>query len=140
MRGTKPGRRRSSGSATTRGSSRSSVADFKPPSPPRCSQLRRNWLHLGGDGGLTPTAVLSIAASVKRHGINPWCYLTHAISELPDRSVGADLADLLPDAWAKCHGETWQRVGSQRPPVTSSPAAAGRPAPPGSPGRRAGGG
>ena len=33
---------------------------------------RRNWLHLGGDGGLTPTAVLlSIAASVKRQGINP---------------------------------------------------------------------
>ena len=33
---------------------------------------RRNWLHLGGDGGLTPTAVLlGVAASVKRHGINP---------------------------------------------------------------------
>ncbi len=33
---------------------------------------RRNWLHLGGDGGLQPTAVLlSIAASVQRHGLNP---------------------------------------------------------------------
>lgn len=33
---------------------------------------RRNWLHLGGDGGLTPTAVLlTLAASVKRQGINP---------------------------------------------------------------------
>ena len=34
---------------------------------------RRNWLHLGGDGVLRPTAVLfSIAASAKRHGLNPW--------------------------------------------------------------------
>src|SRR5262249_30182884 len=29
---------------------------------------RRNWLHLGGDGALRPTAVLlSVTASVKRH-------------------------------------------------------------------------
>jgi hypothetical protein len=33
---------------------------------------RRNGLHLGEDGGLKPTAVLlSIAASVKRHGVDP---------------------------------------------------------------------
>lgn len=73
---------------------------------------RRNWLHLGGDGGLTPTAVLpSIAASVKRLGINPWAYLTHVLTELPARSAGADLADLLPDAWANTHRETLQRAG-----------------------------
>jgi transposase len=65
---------------------------------------RRNWLHLGGDGGLTPTAaLLSIAASAKRHGINPWAYLTRALNALPARPAGADLADLLPDAWAKTH-------------------------------------
>jgi hypothetical protein len=33
---------------------------------------RNNWLHIGGDGGLRPTAaLLSLAASIKRHGINP---------------------------------------------------------------------
>lgn len=59
---------------------------------------RRNWLHLGGDGGLNPTAVLlSLAASVKRHGLNPWVYLKHLLTELPARPAGADLADLLPD-------------------------------------------
>jgi transposase len=59
---------------------------------------RRNWLHLGGDGGLRPTAVLfSITASVKRHGINPWVYLKHVLSEMPSRPAGADLTDLLPD-------------------------------------------
>jgi hypothetical protein len=60
---------------------------------------RRNWLHLGGDGGLKPTAVLlSIAASVKRHGINPWVYLRRVLTEMPSRSAGADLTDLLPEA------------------------------------------
>ena len=73
---------------------------------------RRNWLHIGGDGGLWSTAVLlSLAASVKRHSINPWVYLTHALTELPTRSSGANLADLLPDAWAKSGGETRGRAG-----------------------------
>jgi hypothetical protein len=59
---------------------------------------RRNWLHLGGDGGLRPTAVLlSIAASVKRHGIDPWGYLTHVLTALPAPPAGADLTGLLPD-------------------------------------------
>jgi len=64
---------------------------------------RRNWLHMGGDGGLKPTAVLlSIAASVKRHGLDPWAYLKHVLTELPARPACADLADLLPDRWARC--------------------------------------
>jgi transposase len=63
---------------------------------------RRNWLHLGGDGGLKPTAVLlSICASIKRHGINPWVYLKHVLTELPARLPDADLTDLLPDVWAR---------------------------------------
>src|SRR5262245_4260183 len=63
---------------------------------------RRNWLHLGGDGGLKPTAVLlSICASIKRHGINPWVYLKHVLTELPARPPDADLTDLLPDVWAR---------------------------------------
>ena len=48
---------------------------------------RRNWLHLGGDGGLKPTAVLlSVSASVKRQGINPWAYLKHVLTELAGTS------------------------------------------------------
>jgi hypothetical protein len=63
---------------------------------------RRNWLHLGGDGGLRPTAVLlSVAASAKRHGANPWAYLKHLLTELPSRRPGADLSDLLPDGWTQ---------------------------------------
>jgi hypothetical protein len=59
----------------------------------------RNWLHLGGGGGLTPTAILlSIVASVNRHRINPWTYLTHLRTHLPGRTAGSDLTGLLPDA------------------------------------------
>jgi hypothetical protein len=47
---------------------------------------------------LKPTAVLlSVTASVKRHGFDPWAYLRHLLTELPARAAGADLADLLPD-------------------------------------------
>jgi transposase len=68
---------------------------------------RRNWLHVGGDGGLRPTAVLlSIAASVKRSGVNPWAYLKHVLTELPARPAGAGLADLLPDGWARAMRES----------------------------------
>ena len=63
---------------------------------------RKNWLHLGGDGALRPTAVLlSITASVKRRGLDPWAYLKHVLTELPARPAGTDLADLLPDQWAR---------------------------------------
>src|SRR5262245_39243877 len=73
---------------------------------------RRNWLHLGGDGGLKPTAVLlSISASIKRHGLDPWVYLKHVLTELPTRPPSADLTDLLPDVWAKSHGERFHRAG-----------------------------
>jgi hypothetical protein len=73
---------------------------------------RRNWLHLDRDGGLRPTAVLlSNAASVKRHGLEPWAYLTHILTELATHSSGANLADLLPDAWAKTRGGTRHRAG-----------------------------
>jgi hypothetical protein len=63
---------------------------------------RRNWLHVSGDGGLRPSTVrLSVAASGKRHGVNPWAYLKHVLTELPVRPAGAELTDLLPDAWLR---------------------------------------
>src|SRR5262249_43958024 len=72
---------------------------------------RRNWLHLGGDGGLKATAVLlSVSASIKRQGVNPWGYLKHVLTELPTRPPSADLTDLLPDVWAKSHGERCHRA------------------------------
>ena len=61
---------------------------------------RKNWLFIGGDGGLASAAVMmSLCASAKRHGLNPWAYLTDVMTRLAAKP--ADVTDLLPDAWAK---------------------------------------
>jgi hypothetical protein len=67
---------------------------------------RRNWLHLGGDGALRPTAVLlSVTASAKRHQLDPWAYFRHLLTELPGRRPGGELSDLLPGVrMASCAG------------------------------------
>src|SRR5262249_31053993 len=63
---------------------------------------RRNLLQSAGDGGLKSAAVLlSVAASAKRHGVNPWAYVRHILSESAARPRAADFSDLLPDAWAQ---------------------------------------
>src|SRR5262249_5014449 len=60
---------------------------------------RANWLQIGGDSRLpTASALLSVCASARRNGLDPWAYLTHLLNELPVRPAGADLADLLPDS------------------------------------------
>jgi transposase len=63
---------------------------------------RRNWLHIAGDGGLKSAAVLlSVAASAKRHGVNPWAYVRHILTASAARPRAADFSDLLPDAWVQ---------------------------------------
>jgi hypothetical protein len=63
---------------------------------------RKNWLFIGGDGGLRSAAVLmSLCASAKRHGLNPWAYLSDALMQLAAQP--ADATHLLPDAWATRH-------------------------------------
>ncbi len=63
---------------------------------------RKNWLFVGGDGGLHSAAVLmSLCASAKRHGLDPWAYLTDVLTQLSAKP--ADVTNLLPDAWAKLH-------------------------------------
>jgi len=63
---------------------------------------RKNWLLVGGDGGLTSAAVLmSLCASAKRHALDPWAYLTDVLTQLA--AEPADVTHLLPDAWAKQH-------------------------------------
>jgi transposase len=61
---------------------------------------RNNWLFIGGDGGLNSAAVLlSVAASARRHGLNPWEYLRDLLVRLPARPPDTDVSDLLPDRW-----------------------------------------
>jgi hypothetical protein len=78
---------------------------------------RANWLHIAGDGGLQPAAVLlSLAASTKRHRLNPWEYFKHLLTELPARPPTANLSDLLPDVWAQ------SRAGPDAPAADGTPA------------------
>jgi transposase len=61
---------------------------------------RRNWLQIAGDFGLKSAAVLlSLAASAKRHGVNPWAYVRHILAASAARPRAANFGDLLPDAW-----------------------------------------
>jgi hypothetical protein len=63
---------------------------------------RANWLQVGGDGGLpTASVLMSVCASARRNHLNPWAYLRDVLDRLAARRVTADLADLLPDAWAR---------------------------------------
>jgi transposase len=65
---------------------------------------RRNWLQIAGDGGLKSAAVLlSVAATVKRHGLNPWVYIKHLLSAMAARPPDTDCSDLLPDVWQQTH-------------------------------------
>jgi hypothetical protein len=74
---------------------------------------RNNWLHVGGDGGLRSTAaLLSLAASIKRSGVNPWVYLKQVLTELPTRRPGADPTDLLPDMWRRSRSVPTVAAGS----------------------------
>jgi transposase len=65
---------------------------------------RRNWLFIGGDGGLrTASVLLSLCASAKRQGLNAWSYLRDLFERLPAVPPGSDLSEFLPDRWAKTH-------------------------------------
>lgn len=61
---------------------------------------RKNWLFIGGDRGLSSAAVLlSVCASAKRAGVEPWSYLRDVLDRIPARPPDADLSDLRPDRW-----------------------------------------
>jgi hypothetical protein len=75
---------------------------------------RRNWLHIAGDGGLHSAAVLlSVAASAKRHGVNPWVYVTWILTASAARPRAADFSDLLPDGWAQAAANLLPEAWSQ---------------------------
>jgi len=72
--------------------------------------LRKNSLFVGSEsGGHRAAILLSVTASAKHCGVEPWAWLSAVLRELPQRRASAtgppDLSDLLPDAWLKTHPE-----------------------------------
>jgi hypothetical protein len=53
---------------------------------------------------------MSLCASAKRHGLNPWLYLTDTLNQLAEKP--ADVNHLLPDVWAQYHGTIGQSTRS----------------------------
>lgn len=67
---------------------------------------RKNWLFWGSIGGGTTAAVLtSFVATCKRHGIDPWSYLSDVLTRLPSHPAER-IAELLPDTWAEAQRAT----------------------------------
>ena len=78
---------------------------------------RKNYLFVGSEAGGNRAAILlSLIASAKHCGVDPWAWLNTLFRELPVRlqaaassSEPAHLSELLPDAWLSAHPEhRWQ--------------------------------
>lgn len=60
---------------------------------------RKAWLFLGSDtGGKNHAVILSSLSTCRRHGVEPWAYLTDVISRMTDGSQ-QNLEELLPHKW-----------------------------------------
>jgi hypothetical protein len=64
---------------------------------------RKNWLFAGSNnGGHTGAALMSLVASCKRHGLDPFAYLRDVLTRLPATPV-SQLDQFLPDLWKAKH-------------------------------------
>ncbi|MDD1830110.1 IS66 family transposase [Photobacterium sp. ZSDE20] len=58
---------------------------------------RKAWLFADTPSGANASAVLfSIMLSCRANGVEPYAYLRHVLTELPQREAGCDISDLLP--------------------------------------------
>jgi hypothetical protein len=65
---------------------------------------RKNWMFFGSDrGGETAAILMSILASTKRHGIEPFAYVRQVLISIS--LVDVDLRSLLPDVRIAAHPE-----------------------------------
>lgn len=63
------------------------------------SMGKKAWLFFGSDeGGKNDAIVASLIATCRRHGVEPWVYLTDAIQKLTENPQ-RDLEELLPFKW-----------------------------------------
>jgi transposase len=60
---------------------------------------RKAWLFFGSDkGGKDHAIILSVLSTCRRHGVEPWSYLTDVIQRLTE-NPNENLEDLLPYNW-----------------------------------------
>jgi len=64
---------------------------------------RKNWLFAGSDaGGRTGATLMTLTASCKRHGVDPFAYLRDVLTRLAATPVN-ELDQFLPDRWKAAH-------------------------------------
>ena len=64
---------------------------------------KKAWLFYGSDkGGKDHAIVLSLLSTCRRHGVEPWAYLTDVIQRLTE-NPRENLEDLLPHMWKAKH-------------------------------------
>jgi hypothetical protein len=74
---------------------------------------RRAWLFLGSDkAGANHAIVLSILSTCRRHGVEPWAYLTDVIERLTNGNYKS-LEELLPHLWKQANSE--QKLAEIKP-------------------------
>jgi transposase len=82
---------------------------------------RKAWLFFGSDeGGKNHAIIISILATCRRHGIEPWSYLTDVIQRLTE-NPNENLEDLLPYKWKLKYP---QRVSAEIKVLQGTPKAA----------------
>ncbi|MFN8656621.1 MAG: transposase domain-containing protein [Candidatus Obscuribacterales bacterium] len=60
---------------------------------------KKAWLFFGSDqGGKNDAIVSSVISTCRRHGVEPWAYLTDVIERLT-KNPAANLEELLPYNW-----------------------------------------
>jgi hypothetical protein len=64
---------------------------------------RKNWLFAGSDaGGRTGATLMSLTASCKRHGVDPFAYLRDVLTRIATTPIN-ELDQFLPDRWKTQH-------------------------------------
>jgi hypothetical protein len=65
---------------------------------------RKNYLFAGSHDAARRSAVIySMLATCKRHGVNPWAWLTDVLSRIPTHPAKR-VAELLPHRWTASGG------------------------------------
>jgi transposase len=71
---------------------------------------RKNWLFVGSPkAGQRAAILMSLVASCKNNGVEPWAYLKDVFTRLASQPTEEQLLELLPDRWLKAnpsHGWT----------------------------------
>lgn len=63
---------------------------------------RKSWLHCDTVAGAKASAtVYSLMLTCRACGVEPYAYLLHVLTELPQRAPDADISDLMPFNYAK---------------------------------------